>query len=131
MKESKGNGMPKSYFKKRKKRHRALQDIGMSFSSKIIPKEGIGAIISGIISILIFFGLSVYSTIKRGEAETVVGMTGMGAFLLAILGFVVSLKVLKKDNVFLKVPIYGLIINTASLILYIILYFYGIILMML
>lgn len=79
---------------------------------------------------MMFFGLSVYSTMKRGEAGQIVGMIGMGAFLIAIIGFIVSLKVIKKDNVFIKVPIYGLMINTASVILYIILYFYGIILMM-
>lgn len=122
--------MPKIHFKRRQNRPKPHVEKGITFSSKIIPGEGIAAITVGIVSIILFVGLSIYSTYKRGEAPLLVGFLGMGAFFLAISGFIMSLRTMKKDNVFLKVPIYGVIINTMAVILYLILYFYGIILMM-
>lgn len=123
--------MPKIYFKKRVKRPKSRNETGISFSSKVVPKEGIAAIITGIVSIILFLILSVYSTLKRGEASLFIGVIGMAAFILALAGFIVSLRAMKKDNVFLKIPIYGVAINTFAVILYLILYFYGMILMML
>lgn len=117
-------------FKRRKNRPKPHVEKGITFSSKIIPKEGIMAISVGILSIMIFIGLSIFSTYKRGEGPIIIGVIGMMAFFLAISGFVMSLRTMKKDDVFIKIPIYGVIINTLAVILYLILYFYGIILMM-
>lgn len=123
--------MPKIHFKKREKRPNPNKEKGLTFSSKIIPKEGLIAIGMGVLSLIFFLGLSVYSTYKRGDVPILAGILGMVGFLFSLIGFILSLRTMKKDNVFLKVPIYGVAINTAAVILYLILYFYGIILMML
>lgn len=123
--------MAKVFFEKRKKRLKVLKDSGMSFSSKVVPREGVIAIFLGIFSILFFLGLAIFSTIQRGEGGRGMGALGMGAFLLALIGFVLSLRTIRRDNIIVKIPMYGVIINMIAVILYLILYFYGIIIMML
>lgn len=122
--------MPKNYFKKREKRPKTPGEAGISFTSKKIPGEGIFAIFLGGGSLGIFLYLAVYSAYYRGKAGLEVGGAGSVAFLLSLIGFLISLKTMKKDNIFIKVPITGLVINTVALILYLVLYFYGLILMM-
>lgn len=123
--------MPKIYFKKREKRPKTPGEAGISFTSKKIPKEGILAIILGGISLFIFLYLSIYSAYYRGEAGLEAGGVGSVAFLLSLIGFLISLKTMKKDNIFIKIPIIGVTVNTVAFIIYLVLYFYGLILMML
>lgn len=122
--------MPKIYFKKREKRPKTPGEAGIRFTSQRIPKEGILAIILGGVSIFIFLYLSFYSAYYRGEAGLIIGGIGSFAFFLSLTGFFLSLRTMKKDNVFLKVPIMGVVVNMISLIIYLVLYFYGLILMM-
>lgn len=123
--------MPKKYFKKRQRRPKAGNDEKMTFSKKIIPTESIVCIITGSSTLLVFLLLSLYSSINQGEGGILVGGIGMLAFLIAGCGFVFSLKTLRKDNIFLKLPLISTGINAFALILYIILYSYGLILKML
>lgn len=122
--------MPRIVFKKRKRTVRTGKEKKMSFSSKEVPKEGVIAILMGIFSLLLFVILVIYSTYKRGEADIFAGAVGLIAFFTSLVGFGISLRTMKRDNIVIKFPVYGVLVNTISLFIYLILYFYGIILMM-
>ena len=96
------------------------------FSGKRHTKLGISSAIIGIVVILGFIIISLVSGLAGGKGGYVLGILGISLFLLAVIGFVLSYKALKKKDIFYRFPIIGAISNGIMMIVLLVIYLLGV-----
>ena len=92
------------------------------FSGRRHTRGGIGSTIMGLIVLVSFIIISIVSASYKGDAGMVVGVIGLLIFVLAILGFVTSVKAFKEQDIFYRFPIIGAVLNGLMIIILFILY---------
>lgn len=96
------------------------------FSGRRHTKMGIASTIVGSIVILGFLAISMISGLADGKGGIILGIMGFLLFFLAIFGFVLSYKAFRKKDVFYRFPVIGAILNGLMLILFLVIYLFGI-----
>ena len=83
-------------------------------------------LVTGIAALVLFVVLSVLSAI-RGETPFSFGIAGVTAGIISVAGVAGSVIATRERDIYMKVPIAGMIINGISMILYVIVYVLGIV----
>lgn len=121
------NMAKKPVFKKRKIRLKNSKDSGLNFSAKAVAAESVISILCGVISLIAFLALSADSAYYEGKTAVTTGIYGMIFFAVSITGFVLALGTFKRDDVAMKLSIIGAAVNAVAVIIYLILYAYGLV----
>lgn len=95
------------------------------FSGRRHTKMGIASAIIGITVVLGFLAISINSGLARGNGNFILGVIGLLLFCLAVFGFILSYKALKKKDIFYRFPLIGVILNGLMTILLMIIYLLG------
>lgn len=96
------------------------------FSDKSHPIQGIMGVIIAIIIFIVMGVLFYISSTTNGNAGLWIGFLGLGIFLLNILGFVLSVLGFRKQEVYYRFPIAGILLNGSLFIVFLLLYIVGI-----
>jgi Na+/melibiose symporter-like transporter len=83
-------------------------------------------LVTGSIAIVLFVVLSILSAVK-GETSFSYGVAGIAAALISLVGLIVSIAATRERDVFMSVPIAGMIVNGISFLLYVIIYVLGLV----
>ncbi|WP_167958618.1 DUF6142 family protein [Anaerosporobacter faecicola] len=106
-------------------RKRKKQD-DFKFSDKYHPIQGIiGTAIGGLV-ILCMLSLFIISSRSGGNAGLWIGLAGMGSFLLCIAGFIFSVIGFRKQEIYYRFPITGIMMNSSLFVVFLLLYIVGI-----
>lgn len=97
---------------------------------KETPASSVMAIILGIISIVLFVVIGVLSCVHMGDAGIVIGILGVVAMVINLIGFYISVKSFKKDDIYYSLPMVSLGINGIMFVVYFSFYLYGFLLKM-
>ncbi len=92
---------------------------------KDTPKSAIFSTILGVISALTFICGAVLSCVKRGDAGLELGIMGVSAMIVNVIGFALAIKSFKKDDVYYTLPVVSIVINGVLFILYMGFYLFG------
>lgn len=95
------------------------------FSGRRHTKTGTASAIIGIFVVFGFLAISIHSGIAGGNGGFILGLFGLLLLGLAITGFVLSYKALKKKDIFYRFPVTGIILNGFMTILLLIIYLIG------
>ena len=80
----------------------------------------------GIVSMLIaVLSLIICSSMEKGRGGIQYGYLGIVNLALSVVGFVLSLRCYKKEDIYMTCPAVGSVLNGIIIILYLILYFQG------
>lgn len=93
------------------------------FSDKVHPLEGIFSFVIGIVLIVAFLVLF-YLTSKQ-PGSILVGALGFLIFFCSIFGLWLAGKGMKKEDIMLRYPILGMVLNGIVLLISVSLYFIG------
>jgi len=81
------------------------------FTDKKLSRGGIVSSLFAVISATLFI-IGVYISYKaRGNGGLNVGLLGLGAFIISMIGFIVGARSFKKDDIFLGFPWFGVVGN--------------------
>ena len=83
-------------------------------------------LITGSIAIAVLITLSILSAVK-GEAVFAYGVAGMAAALVSLIGLIVSIVATRERDVYVSVPIAGMIVNGIAFLMYVIIYVLGLV----
>ena len=83
-------------------------------------------LITGSIAIVLFVVLSILSAVE-GTTSFVYGVIGMCAALVSLAGLIVSIAATRERDVFLSVPIAGMVVNGIAFLIYVIIYVLGLV----
>ncbi len=83
-------------------------------------------LVTGSIAIVLFAVLSILSAIE-GETRFSYGVAGIAAALVSLIGLIVSITATQEKDVFMSVPVAGMIVNGISFLLYVIIYVLGLV----
>lgn len=97
------------------------------FSDKNHPKLGIISVALGVISLAILILSSYVSSKSHGNGTIYLGLAGIFALIVSIIGMVLAIKSVEEKEIFYRIPILGIILNGCLIIGYVILYFIGLI----
>ncbi len=96
------------------------------FSGRRHTKLGIGSAVIGIFVVFGFLAVSIISGLARGQGGMVLGVAGIGLFVLAVTGFILSYRAFRKKDIFYRFPMIGAVLNGFMTILLLIIYIIGI-----
>jgi hypothetical protein len=99
----------------------------IQFTDKKHPMMGIVSMLISFVSLAWMIGLFVGSSMVQGQGSIAYGYMGIFNMLLALAGFILSLQCYKKDDAYMTTPTIGSVINGIIVIIYLILYFLGVI----
>lgn len=94
-----------------------------TFTDRVHPKEGILSVASGgllLISFLVLFLLT-----SRKQGGLLIGVLGLLIFAFSIFGVWLALKAMKKEDIYYRFPILGIVLNGIVVIVSVSLYFMG------
>lgn len=94
-----------------------------TFSDKVHPKEGILSVVLAIILLISYVSLFFITSKKQGGL--LIGVLGLLLFALALVGFIVAVKAMKKEDIKYRFPIIGMVLNGIIVIISVSLYFIG------
>ena len=98
----------------------------LRFKRKEYSKIGLFSVVIGIIAWCVFISLSIYSFMREGNAEKIVGVIGIFDAFFALLGAGFSLKGFQERDVSYGLSIAGMILNGILFVIYFSLYFMGV-----
>ncbi len=98
----------------------------IQFTDKKHPMMGIASMVMSFVSLIIMFALFIGSGNAQGQGGMVYGYLGMLNLILSVVGFVLALKCLKKDDVYLTTPTIGSVLNGMIIIIFLMLYLVGV-----
>ena len=97
----------------------------IQFTDKKHPLPGIISVLFAVVSAGVMLALFIGSGIAKGNAGIVYGYLGILNLLLAIVGFILSLRCYKMEEIYMTTPRVGSVLNGIIIIIYLILYFVG------
>lgn len=98
----------------------------IKFKGRKQSVRGIIGLIFGIAAMAAFLVMIILGGVYYVNVNMVFGIIGMVSFALSIAGLVLGIKALNERDIFLQIPIAGVVINGISLIIYLVLYIFGI-----
>lgn len=121
--------MPKIVYTHKLHRPKPESGAKVSFSRRVIPKDAYVFLALGIACLVTLLVLTVIATGNDGTSSIISGVMGFAAFLVSIIGVAASGKMMMDDHNFYQMPILSMIVNGIALVLYILIYGYGLALM--
>ncbi len=97
----------------------------IQFTDKKHPLMGIISMLIAILSFVLMIALFIGSGIAKGSAGIMYGYLGIFNLLLSGVGFVLSLRCYKLEEIYITTPRIGSVLNGFIIIIYLILYFAG------
>ncbi len=91
------------------------------------PASVMTAALLGMMSVVIFFASAVLSVMERGNAGLILGVMGVGAMILDVVGFSLAVNHArsKGEDVYYGMSLVAVILNGAMFIIYMIFYIFG------
>ena len=106
---------------KEKKRNKK----SLHLTDKRHPASAIFATILGVLSVGLFIALCLFSSQSHGKAGIIVGLGGVGCFLISLVGFAIAWMSLHQENIRPLFPTISSLINGLSVVFYLLLYLWG------
>lgn len=97
----------------------------VKFTNRVRPGKGIASVVLAILAICLMSAMIVWSTVLDGNGEILLGAGGMVALLLTIIGFILSIRCFRMENIYYGTPICGLALNSVFLLAFLTLYAFG------
>lgn len=97
----------------------------IQFTDKKHPFIGIVSMLIAVLSLVFIIALFVCSSMEKGRGGIHYGYLGILNLVLSAVGFVLSLRCYKKEEIYMTCPAIGSVLNGLIIILYLILYFQG------
>lgn len=94
-----------------------------TFTDRVHPKEGIFSVATGIVLLISF--LVLFLVTSRRQGGLIVGVLGLLILFGSIAGIWISVKGMKKEDIYYRFLILGLVLNGIVLITSVSLYFIG------
>ncbi|MCR5324411.1 MAG: hypothetical protein K6E85_14225 [Lachnospiraceae bacterium] len=98
----------------------------VKFRGRHVPKAGLTVLITGSISVIVLIALCIISAVRGGVSE-LAGAVAMAAAVSSILGLIMSVVSAYERDIYMAVPIAGMIVNGISFTLYAIVFILGIV----
>lgn len=108
---------------KNAKKKRGKQSLHLT--DKRHPASAIIATILGLVSIVLFITLCFVSSQSHGKAGILIGLAGIGCFVISLIGFVLSWISLHQENIRPLFPTIASVMNGLSIVFYLLLYLWG------
>ena len=89
------------------------------------PASAIVSLIMGVISVVILIVSGVLSCTNQGEAGMIIGILGVAAMILNVVGFAIASKSAKGEEIVYALPIFSIILNGVMFIIYLSFYIFG------
>ncbi len=86
---------------------------------------GIVSMLIAVLSLIFIIALFICSSMEKGRGGIQYGYLGIVNLALSVVGFVLSLRCYKKEDIYMTCPAVGSVLNGIIIILYLILYFQG------
>ena len=99
---------------------------GMHFHGRKRSKSGVAGFVLSVLAVTVFLGLCVASAMAKGAAGEAVGALGLMVMLMCGISFWLSLKGLKEQDVYTRLPFAGLLLSGGMFVLLFCLYILGI-----
>ena len=96
------------------------------FSDKYHPVQGIVGVVVALLALIATCLLFYISSASAGNAGVWIGFTGLGIFIINIIGFVLSVQGFRKQDIYYRFPIAGIMLNGFLFIVFLLLYIVGI-----
>ncbi|WP_310603750.1 DUF6142 family protein [Anaerosporobacter sp.] len=96
------------------------------FSNKYHPLQGILGVIFAVIALIAIGVLFYISSKSSGNAGAWIGLVGGVVFAINIVGFILSILGFRKQEVYYRFPIIGILMNGCLFIMFLLLYIVGI-----
>lgn len=97
----------------------------IQFTDKKHPFIGIVSMVISFLSLIGMIALFIGSGMVKGNAGIVYGYLGILNLSVSVVGFVLSLRCYRKEDIYMTTPAIGSVLNGIIVILYLILYFAG------
>lgn len=94
-----------------------------TFTDRTHPKEGIFSVITGALLFLCFLVLFLVTSMHQGGK--IIGVLGILIFFGAIGGIWLSMRGMKKEDIYYRFPIIGIVLNGIVIVMSVSLYFIG------
>lgn len=98
----------------------------IQFTDKKHPMLGIISALIALVSLTVMIILFVGSGLAKGNAGIAYGYIGILNLIISVVGFVFSLRCYKQDEIYMTTPTIGSVVNGIIIIVYLILYFVGV-----
>ncbi|MBO4414476.1 MAG: hypothetical protein J5824_00670 [Lachnospiraceae bacterium] len=98
----------------------------VKFRGRHVSKSGMTVLITGSISIVALIVLCIVSAVNGGVSE-IAGIVAMVAAVISILGLIMSIIATRERDIYLAIPIAGMVVNGVSFTMYAIIFIMGII----
>jgi uncharacterized Tic20 family protein len=95
------------------------------FSDKTHPVGGVVAFVLGCISLGVVILSIVISEQAQGEAKMIVGLLGILAMLLSLVGFFLAISAVRKKEIHYRFPVMGIVLNGVLAVFLLGLYILG------
>ena len=96
------------------------------FSGRRHTHLGIWSAVIGILVVIGFVSISLVSSSYGGKGDIIIGVVGLLLFVVAIIGFVLSIKALRQRDIYYRFPLIGISLNSIMMIVLTIIYILGI-----
>ena len=107
----------------KKRNERRKQSLRLT--DKKHPPMGIAATVIGFLSAILFCMICYISGLQNGKSGIVIGIGGLGCFLLSIIGFCMTWISLKQENIRTLFPTIAAVINGLLVVMYSFVYIWG------
>lgn len=98
----------------------------LKFKGRKQSARGITGMIFGITTLIAAALMIILNGVYYVNTEILYGIIGVVCFFLNVAGLVLGLKAIRERDVFPKIPITSIVLNSISLIVYIVIYTFGI-----
>lgn len=98
----------------------------LKFKGRKQSVRGITGMVFGILALLAAIVMIILNGIYYVNTEILYGIIGVVCFFMSVAGFILGLMAIKERDVFPKIPVTSIVLNSISLIVYIVIYIFGI-----
>ena len=92
---------------------------------KDTPATAIISLAMGVVTVVILIVCGVLSCVGKGEAGMIIGILGVVAMILNVVGFTMASKSGKRDGIAYSLPIFSIVLNGVMFIIYLSFYIFG------
>lgn len=97
----------------------------IQFTDRSHPTLGIISIILGVVAMGSLITLCVQSGNTQGNSGLIIGVLGMLAMIMSIVGFFLAIRCYRRDDIYMVTPTIGSIVNGIMVIVFLLLFFIG------
>lgn len=96
------------------------------FSDKFHPLQGIVGVVLALLVLIATCVLFYISSTSDGNAGVWIGLAGLFMFVINIIGFVLSVRGFRMQDIYYHFPIAGILLNGSLFVVFLLLYIVGI-----